>query len=265
MQVCLLADNTGIREYFISALQEMVSETNAELSLIIINQNPPIAPQTIRDAAEDGVMSIVSYLRQQFIETPSYLERRELDAISLLKEVESRRAKPIPVEGELGHTLPEDIVSEIESKADIVVRHGFGILRGRILTGPKHGVLSFHHGDIREYRGAAQGFWNFIYDEPTAGVTLQRLTPQLDAGEIVAFREVNIESCHTWQDVRAHLFEASVPMIAEGIENVIDPNVKLDQPESLGELYTASDMYRPAILTRYLLKNSSGRIKRALK
>lgn len=264
MRVCLLADDTGIREYFLSSLKYMVSNTNAEISLVIVNQDSLMSAQSTREAVAGGLISTVSFLRQQFTETPSYLKRQELDSVSILNGIEQIQAKPIPVDGELGHTIPKKIVDKIENETDLVIRHGFGILRGRILSGPKHGVLSFHHGDIREYRGAAQGFWNFVYDESTAGVTLQRLTPQLDGGQVVAFREINIEDCFTWQEVRARLFEASIPMLAEGIQNINNSDFTVNEPESLGDLRTTSDMYRPTTLVRYLLKNNSGRIKKSI-
>lgn len=53
MKVCLLVDCTGIREYFVSALEKMVSETDAELSLVVVDDSHSDSPETIRDAVAD--------------------------------------------------------------------------------------------------------------------------------------------------------------------------------------------------------------------
>lgn len=33
-------------------------------------------------------------------------------------------------------------------------------------------------GDLGEYRGQPMGFWEYLHDEPTGGVTLQRIIPK---------------------------------------------------------------------------------------
>ena len=59
---------------------------------------------------------------------------------------------------------------------DVVVRFGFRILRGEILSLPRFGVWSFHHDDERVVRGGPPGFWEVLENHPTTGVVLQRLT-----------------------------------------------------------------------------------------
>jgi hypothetical protein len=68
---------------------------------------------------------------------------------------------------------------------DVLVRFGFRILRGGILEAARHGVWSYHHGDHRRYRGGPPCFWEVLEGEPTTGTVLQRLTEELDDGEIL--------------------------------------------------------------------------------
>jgi len=56
-----------------------------------------------------------------------------------------------------------------------------------VLSAPTYGVVA-HHGDVRAYRGGPPGFWEYVNREPTATVTVQRYTEQLDGGELLAER-----------------------------------------------------------------------------
>ena len=50
---------------------------------------------------------------------------------------------------------------------------------------PKHGVWSFHHGDSSKIRGGPSCFWEFYYNWPHIGSTLQILNDRLDAGKVL--------------------------------------------------------------------------------
>ena len=84
-----------------------------------------------------------------------------------------------------------DIFSDEESdlisnyKLDIILRHEFNIIRGKILQSAKHGIWSFHHGDNDINRGGPSCFWEIILNQKYIGVTLQKLTPELDGGYII--------------------------------------------------------------------------------
>ena len=69
-------------------------------------------------------------------------------------------------------------------KPDVLVRFGFGIVKGPMLDLPTHGVWGFHHGDEEKFRGGPPGFWEIMHDDPVTGAVLQRLTEKLDAGRI---------------------------------------------------------------------------------
>jgi hypothetical protein len=78
-----------------------------------------------------------------------------------------------------------DIVKIQDHKLDFVLRFAFNIICGEILTVPRYGIWSFHHGDPDKYRGTPPGFWEIYKGDPLTGVVLQRLTDRLDAGVIL--------------------------------------------------------------------------------
>jgi methionyl-tRNA formyltransferase len=60
---------------------------------------------------------------------------------------------------------------------------GFGIIKAPLLDLAPQGVLSYHHGDMREYRGQPPAFWELYNGEKPNRVTVQRLSPGIDCGQ----------------------------------------------------------------------------------
>jgi hypothetical protein len=81
--------------------------------------------------------------------------------------------------------LSEDIERIKAYHPDILIRFGFRILKGEILTVAKFGVWSLHHGDSAVNRGGPPAFWEVVNRESITGVTLQILSEKLDAGIVL--------------------------------------------------------------------------------
>jgi hypothetical protein len=78
-------------------------------------------------------------------------------------------------------------VAEIRARGlDFIIRFGFDVLSGEILSAARYGVWSYHHGDEQRFRGPPPpGFWEIFRDEPSTGVLLQRLTERIDNGSVL--------------------------------------------------------------------------------
>jgi methionyl-tRNA formyltransferase len=98
---------------------------------------------------------------------------------------------------------------------DCIFRFGFGFIHEPVLSLPPKGVISYHHGDIRKYRGLPVAFWELYAGEPKMGVTVQILNEQLDAGRIVVEKPIPIHSNDTWGSLEARAYDESVDMIHE--------------------------------------------------
>lgn len=68
---------------------------------------------------------------------------------------------------------------------DVLIRCGSGILRGEILNSAKFGILSFHHADNKINRGGPAAFWEVYYKLDSTGFIIQKLTEELDGGEVL--------------------------------------------------------------------------------
>ncbi len=89
-------------------------------------------------------------------------------------------------QGRFGEALDEATLAAVRALApDVVLRFSYGILRGEILTLPRYGVWSYHHGDPATHRGQPPGFWELAERSPVAGSILQVLSDELDGGSIL--------------------------------------------------------------------------------
>jgi len=93
-----------------------------------------------------------------------------------------------PIVSKSGHVYrfsDEDVAKVKDLNLDLLIRCGSGILSGGILRASRLGIVSFHHGDNKVNRGSPAGFWECYYRAPKTGFIIQRLTEELDAGEVL--------------------------------------------------------------------------------
>jgi len=83
------------------------------------------------------------------------------------------------------HFLPDDVARVRQHQLDFILRFGFNIIRGDILSSARHGVWSYHHDDPSAYRGRPAGFWEVFNGDACSGCVLQRLTDALDDGHML--------------------------------------------------------------------------------
>jgi len=74
----------------------------------------------------------------------------------------------------------ESIVEISSYELDVILRVGFRILRGDVLTVAKHGVWSLMTSDNRLIRGGPPCFWESMQSQPIVGSGLQILSDELD-------------------------------------------------------------------------------------
>ena len=108
----------------------------------------------------------------------------EVDLKELLGDVPVLGVTPIMKK--FSDWFPDDAVEKIRSyDLDVVISHGFRILRGEALRIAKHGVWSYHHADNLVNRGGPSGFWEVMDGSAISGAVLQVLSEDLDNGEVI--------------------------------------------------------------------------------
>ena len=79
----------------------------------------------------------------------------------------------------------KDIHNIKKEKFDILIRSCSNILTKDFLKISKYGIISFHHGDYKKYRGSPSGFWEVLNKEKNTGFMIQALKQNLDYGNII--------------------------------------------------------------------------------
>ncbi|WP_266081620.1 hypothetical protein [Haladaptatus caseinilyticus] len=270
LQICFLTGTTQIADWMVESLRQAALKANVEIPLIVhaTEEEGTVRSDTTSRSIDECDHSNVSgqvgkywgvgtqYVKDAIKRDPQTYT--SLTDIEWLASADQIQCKPEPAEN-LGVLIPSDVIETIADTCDVVVHFEVGILQGDILTRPKHGVLSYHHGDIRQYRGSPAGFWEFLHDSPRGGVTLQRLTPELDAGYIIEFESIDLKDAKTWAETRQRLFSSSPEVLVTGLRNIQDPSFNpTSVPEDqLGTLYSMSEI-TPRVQVAYLLKEIRG-------
>jgi methionyl-tRNA formyltransferase len=107
---------------------------------------------------------------------------------------------------------------------DFIVVAAYGqILPAAILDLPALGSINVHTSLLPKYRGAAPIQWAILDDEPETGVTIMKMAPSLDTGDILSQRSTKItpeDTAVTLHDrlaeMGAELLVATLRQISEG-------------------------------------------------
>lgn len=269
-RVCILA-NTFLRRWEVEALERMLDETDVEVSHVVIYD--PSRDDEWDQAAQwntqsrvlergGGLLGDISLFfdilphergwtlvlaerkiaeRLGLSVEQRMTESTAIEDVECLDGVERIRTDAIPTRGgELPRQsvsgvwkrLPDEIVDRVCEECDVVVRFGFGLIEGRILEEPEYGVLSFHASDIRNYRGLSTTE-RFLDGATEAGATLQQLTEDVDGGRIVAEGTVDLTGAHSWEAQRERIYRMQRDLLADGIENLSDPDFEPESPTDL--------------------------------
>jgi hypothetical protein len=239
LRMCLLVDGEHVFRWVAEAIEQLLAETDTEVTLVVSNRdNGLLGSGNVKRGRRYPAYAaywLLSKVVARTTDEPRYDDPIHVSDIPGIGEPRWIRTLPGDVEG-LWNELPAEIVEEVRENADIVFRRGFGLMRGEILDATEYGVLSYHHGDPGAYRGGPAGFWEFVHGEPTAGMMVQSLQDNLDAGGVQAYGEVDIEDCRSWRAVRARLYPASTHLLTEAVRRVRSGDRPIEV-DSFGPVY----------------------------
>lgn len=175
-------------------LNELLSLDAVSLELVILDaSNGPNESgfmQRLRELKEYGqtagfknaLNKLSWYLYKQPFKDAQCYETVDLSSrLQSISEIECQ----VEEEGFSQYFHDDDFDAINDFDLDFILRFGFGIIRGDILNLPRYGVWSFHHNDIRKYRGGPPCFWGIYNSDEVTGAVLQRLTDDLDSGIIL--------------------------------------------------------------------------------
>ena len=220
----LIREFDNLSNWELRIIEKIISDEYFELRLLIKDgrygkESPGNFWYRLKNSFKTKkVLSTLIFKVQVIIENFLFPQPLTVKIDSIIKDLSSTetiKLKPIR-KGYVDFFSSNDakIVSKFD--LDVILRHEFNIIRGDILKSAKYGIWSFHHGDNAINRGGPPGFWEIILKQPTIGVTLQQLTPELDGGLVIDKAYYNKH----WSFIKSKsmVFEASVNLLFKNLK-----------------------------------------------
>lgn len=193
LRLGVMVDGFFLPAAFRRILTDILNSDFARLELAVVHQHSAPAQPTAenkisaklaafsdRDLRSHFFYALYQKLDSRLASRPDPLEM--IDCSDLLTGLP--RLDVVPVAKRFVHRFPPEAMSALKSyDLDVLLRFGFGILRGEVLKGARYGIWSYHHGDNEFYRGGPPMFWELVEESLYTGVVLQVLTEELDDGQ----------------------------------------------------------------------------------
>lgn len=120
--------------------------------------------------------------------------------------------------------LTDEVVEEITSYSPsfgIAVAYG-KILPKKLLDAFPLGVLNVHYSLLPKYRGASPVEAALLNNEQVTGVSIQKMVPKLDAGDVYVAEEVAIDASETTRELRPRLISVGAELLVSMLPSFID-------------------------------------------
>lgn len=135
----------------------------------------------------------------------------------------------------------------------LVLLSGFGIIKEPLLSVTPKGILSYHHGDMRKYRGMPPGFWELYNKEKEMGVTVQVLSEGLDCGIPVEEMTVEIWEKDSVKKLQERAYKLSEKMLYRALKKLSNNDFMPVKLDTFGKVYTLPNFRQWLILNLRLL------------
>ena len=110
-------------------------------------------------------------------------------------------------------------LKSLQPELMVVVAYG-KILPEAMLSIPRYGSINLHASLLPKYRGAAPIQWALLNGEQATGVTIMRLNPRLDAGEIILQEKIVIEDKDNAESLAQKLFARGGELLLEALRQI---------------------------------------------
>ncbi len=113
--------------------------------------------------------------------------------------------------------LTEDVVEEIRAvgaKYAVVVAYGKFLPQSLIEAFPQ-GAINVHYSLLPKYRGASPVESALLSGDSVTGVAIQRMVKEMDAGDVLAVREISIGANETTRELRPQLITLGAELLVE--------------------------------------------------
>jgi len=279
LKVGLLVDGPDVPKYVYDLIEWARGAREIHITHLVIHERPACSRSSRRRLRDIIRKGLASHAQAGLWRLKERLESRRLARIEAfqgydrsydcrpLVPAEIRLNPQISASGFVYRFSDEDVARLRQESFDLLLRCGTGILRGAILSCARLGILSFHHGDNRVNRGGPAGFWEIYHRQERTGFVLQRLTEELDGGDVIMRGYIPTQDTHLLNSVT--LYAKSFYRL-RGLLLRIAQTGELPEPEAhypyTGRLLSTPVCHQVlAYLCRQIARSATARVRRALR
>ncbi len=110
-------------------------------------------------------------------------------------------------------------------QADIFVVVAFRILPPEVFDMPELGTINLHPSLLPKYRGAAPIHWTIINGEKETGITIIKISREIDAGEIYLQKKVSVLPDETAGSLHDRLSIMGAELMVEALNQIGEGNI----------------------------------------
>jgi hypothetical protein len=220
LRVALIVDDAPQSRVCRELLERSKRARNYSIEFLVVQERPAkvnsgnFVSRLFRNLRRHGFKGLIEKIGFLLIEKTERFQRlpeqkyRDFYSLRSLDEIEIEKVYVRPLISKSGfvYRYTADDIDKITSRnPDVLIRCGSGILRGEILAAARFGVLSFHHGNNQVNRGTPPGFWEVVNREPSTGFIIQRLSTELDGGDVLFKGSIPTSPPYVLNAVRIYL------------------------------------------------------------
>lgn len=128
------------------------------------------------------------------------------------------RAANVPVAQPESVNAPDGLAQLREMRPDLLVVAAYGqILSKDVLSAPARGTINVHASLLPKYRGAAPVAYSILNGDSETGVTIIKVTPGLDSGDMISQEAIPIAPDDTTGTLEAKLAALGARMAVEAV------------------------------------------------
>jgi len=136
------------------------------------------------------------------------------------------------------------LFEDLEVDVCILVAYGM-ILPEEVLAKPKYGWLNLHPSLLPKYRGASPIQSAILNGDPTTGITLMKISAEMDAGPIIMTEKIKINSADKAEDLGNKLFqlgaELIIKVLPDYLSGKIEPKAQAENLVTMTKMISKED------------------------
>ncbi len=142
---------------------------------------------------------------------------------------------------------------------DVIIAFGVGIVRERLIKECPEGFINLHGGDPEYYRGLDSHLWAIYHkDFSHLIVTLHRLNPKLDDGEIIHQKKIKLNNQLSLYKLRSENTKICVELVLSALSRFKQKKEFISKPQQRSGRYYS---FMPSVLKEICLKYYNNHLK----